>query len=191
MADSTLDSEPAAAAKKAAATAATAALVGGLAGAAKALFDRRAAADENDDDDDDRTQGEPEDEVEDEPDNDDEPDDNDEPEDEPEDEAEHEADDEPEPTAAAPNGVAGSTAAEIVGGARRHLRELLGAEPESVSGVRRENGHWRVRLEVVDIHRIPESTDVLSSYDVVVDEDGGLVEIDRGRRYRRSQVDES
>jgi hypothetical protein len=176
-----LDPETAAAAKKAAATAATAALVGGLAGAAKALFDRRATAD-----DDEPTAEEPEDEEpedEDEPENDDDDDDDD-------DDGDDDADADDEPAATTENGAESSAVGKVVADARRHLASLLGEEPESVSGIRRDNGLWRVRLEVVDVHRIPESTDVLSSYEVVVDEDGGLVEVDRRRRYRRAQVED-
>lgn len=87
-------------------------------------------------------------------------------------------------------GASPSDAAQIVRQARRHLQELLGAEAESVSGLERANGNWSVTLEVVEMRRVPESTDVLSSYSVVLDDDGGVVSLNRGRRYRRSQVEE-
>ena len=45
-------------------------------------------------------------------------------------------------------------------------------------------------VEVVDVHRIPESTDVLASYEVALDDDGGLLSLERRGRYRRSQVEE-
>jgi hypothetical protein len=69
--------------------------------------------------------------------------------------------------------------------------ELLGAEPETVSAIRRNGDGWAVTFEVVEIRRIPESTDVLASYAVTLDDDGNLLDLERSRRYRRAQVDES
>jgi gas vesicle protein GvpO len=81
-------------------------------------------------------------------------------------------------------------AAQIVSRARSELESLLGSRPESVSGFEHADGRWSVTLEVVDVRRIPESTDVLSSYEVVLDEERNLVSATRLRRYRRSQVEE-
>ena len=44
-------------------------------------------------------------------------------------------------------------------------------------------------LEVVELSRIPTSTDVLASYELTLDGDGKLVRYQRGRRYYRSQAD--
>ena len=73
--------------------------------------------------------------------------------------------------------------------ARSELESLLGSRPESVSGFEHADGKWSVTLEVVDVRRIPESTDVLSSYEVVLDGEQNLVSATRLRRYRRSQVE--
>jgi hypothetical protein len=81
-------------------------------------------------------------------------------------------------------------ATQIVRRARSELESLLGSRPESVSGFEHADGKWSVTLEVVDVRRIPESTDVLSSYEVVLDEERNLVSATRLRRYRRSQVEE-
>jgi gas vesicle protein GvpO len=80
--------------------------------------------------------------------------------------------------------------ARVVELARGHVEELLGTPAESISGLERGNGSWHLMVEVVELHRIPDSTDVLSSYEVVVDDDGNLVRLDRHRRYRRAQVEE-
>jgi hypothetical protein len=77
----------------------------------------------------------------------------------------------------------------IAATAREVLRSLRGVDAESVSGVARTPQGWRVRLEVVELRRVPESTDVLASYDVDLDDDGDLVRFERGRRYHRSQAE--
>jgi gas vesicle protein GvpO len=79
----------------------------------------------------------------------------------------------------------------IVDQARRQAQEVLGLEPESVSGFERKNDEWTVTVEVVEMRRIPESTDVLASYDVTLDEDGNLIGATQRRRYRRSQAEEA
>jgi hypothetical protein len=83
---------------------------------------------------------------------------------------------------------AGSDASEIALQAREELERLLGREPEAVSGIERRNGHWSVTLEVVELRRIPDSTDVLASYELVLDDDGNVARMARKARYLRSQA---
>ncbi len=73
--------------------------------------------------------------------------------------------------------------------ARELLRSVRGVEAESVSGLTRTSNGWTVTLEVVELRRIPESTDVLASYEVELDADGKLLGFERGRRYHRSQAE--
>ena len=87
-------------------------------------------------------------------------------------------------------GAPAGEASEVVAEARRELKELLGTEPERVSAFQRSDHGWTVMLEVVDLRRVPDSTDVLSSYEVILDDDRNLVSVAQKRRYRRSQVDE-
>jgi hypothetical protein len=73
--------------------------------------------------------------------------------------------------------------------ARELLHELSGAEVESVSAVDRTGDGWRVTLETVEMRRVPDSMDVMATYDVELDGDGDLVRYERRRRYARSQSD--
>ena len=75
-----------------------------------------------------------------------------------------------------------------VSAAREQLRQLHGADAESVSGFERLDDGWRVTLEVVELRRIPETTDVMASYAVDVDRNGDLVTYERVRRYQRSET---
>jgi hypothetical protein len=85
--------------------------------------------------------------------------------------------------------VPAGAARRMVERAREQLSELHGAEAESVSAVRRTADGWRVGLEVVEVHRVPESTDVLATYEVELDDDGELVTFERTSRYYRSEAD--
>ena len=80
--------------------------------------------------------------------------------------------------------------AQAVKYARQYIAELTGQIPESVSGLTRSDGGWKVTLDVVELERVPRTTDVLASYEVELDEQGELVGYRRVGRYYRNQVDE-
>jgi len=74
--------------------------------------------------------------------------------------------------------------------AREQLADLTGRDVEGVLELEPlEEGGWKVSLEVVELRRVPDSTDVLGVYDVELDEDGELMGYWRRRRYYRAQVE--
>src|SRR3954470_2775620 len=84
-------------------------------------------------------------------------------------------------------------AADVVKHARRQLAELTGRQPEAVLGVGRNgNGDdgWKVTMEMLEMRRVPNSTDLLGCYEVTLDGDGDLLEYRRTRRYARGQADD-
>jgi Gas vesicle synthesis protein GvpO len=81
-------------------------------------------------------------------------------------------------------------APEIVRRAIEQVAELTGREIEGVNGLEKSDDGWLVTLEVVELRRVPDSTDVLGSYAVQVDSRGELEGYRRTRRYYRSQVEE-
>lgn len=70
------------------------------------------------------------------------------------------------------------------------LEELVGCPAEGVTGVRKDGEGWVVTAEVLELERIPETTDVMGSYEVTVDDDGTLTGYRRVRRYLRAQVED-
>lgn len=78
-------------------------------------------------------------------------------------------------------------AMDIARSAARQLAELTGRVPECVIGIERTDDGWRVDLEVVESRRIPDSTDILATYQVDVDEDGDLTGYHRAQRYVRGK----
>nr|WP_251060003.1 gas vesicle protein [Streptomyces sp. ISL-100] len=73
--------------------------------------------------------------------------------------------------------------------AAQQLEGLLGRAPESVSAVRPTDDGWEAEVEVLELERIPETTSVMASYRVKLDEDGELMAYERIRRYTRGQID--
>jgi hypothetical protein len=71
---------------------------------------------------------------------------------------------------------------------REELPNLLGAPVESILGVERDDGGWKVSAQIVELSRIPYTMDVLGVYAVSLDSDGQLEGYRRERRYSRGQV---
>ncbi|KIF01882.1 gas vesicle protein [Streptomyces sp. RSD-27] len=80
-------------------------------------------------------------------------------------------------------------AAAALRAAAEQLAELLGRPPESVSSVKPTEDGWEAVVEVVELERIPDTTSVMASYTVALDEEGELISYERTRRYSRGMVD--
>lgn len=78
---------------------------------------------------------------------------------------------------------------EVIDRIRRELAEVTGLQVESASGLQRGEGGWTARVEVVELTRVPRTTDVLATYEVHADGDGAITAFDRVRRYRRSEAE--
>jgi hypothetical protein len=74
---------------------------------------------------------------------------------------------------------------------RRDLPGLLGHPVDAVLGLESADGKgWNVTVQVVELARIPHSTDVLGAYEVNLDNRGEIQGYKRRRRYYRNQADE-
>lgn len=75
----------------------------------------------------------------------------------------------------------------IVERATDQLAALTGRAAESVLALERTDDGWLLRLETVELQRVPSSTDVLGAYEVELDRDGELRRYARVDRYVRSR----
>ncbi|MBO9520832.1 MAG: gas vesicle protein [Nocardioidaceae bacterium] len=76
---------------------------------------------------------------------------------------------------------------------RRVLGEveaLSGCPVEGMTAIRADDDGWVAMVDVLELERVPETTDVLASYEVNVDGDGAVTGYRRVRRFLRSQVEE-
>jgi Gas vesicle synthesis protein GvpO len=69
------------------------------------------------------------------------------------------------------------------------VEELTGFKPEAVTGLEWDGEYWQVTVDVLELERIPNTTDVLASYVVQLDEAGTLRGYRRTGRYQRGQVE--
>jgi hypothetical protein len=78
--------------------------------------------------------------------------------------------------------------AQLAQRARRQLAEISGFEAESVTALARApDGTWRVTVELLELSRLPETDDMLGSFEAELDEGGALLRYRRVRRYARTR----
>ena len=73
--------------------------------------------------------------------------------------------------------------------ARETVQDLTGYPPEAVSGLQWDGESWLVTVDVLELERIPSTTDVLGTYVVQLDEEGNLMGYKRSRRFVRGQAE--
>ena len=82
------------------------------------------------------------------------------------------------------------TAAKAGQNGLRQIADLTGKDPEGTTGVEPTEDGWVVTVDVVEDHRIPSSSDLLSTYEMEIGPDGELVAYRRVRRYTRGRGDD-
>lgn len=85
-------------------------------------------------------------------------------------------------------GVSTLGGSEIAQLAKEQIAGLTGLDPGRVSGLSRDGDGWLVTVDMVELKRIPDSTDVMGAYEVKVDDQGNLITYKRIRRYRRDEA---
>jgi hypothetical protein len=70
------------------------------------------------------------------------------------------------------------------------VSDLVGCAPEGISGVQKKDDGWVVDVELLEVERIPQTTDVLGSYEVTVDQRGEVTGYRRLRGYVRADVED-
>jgi hypothetical protein len=82
------------------------------------------------------------------------------------------------------------SAAELSQAALTTVEELTGYQPEAVTGLEWDGDAWVVTVDVLELARIPNTTDVLASYVVQLDEGGTLRGLRRSHRFVRGHAGE-
>jgi len=74
---------------------------------------------------------------------------------------------------------------ELVEKAREELSKITGLELSTTLGAVKEEKGWKVTLEMVEKHSIPDQMDILAVYVVFLDDDGNVIEFKRARLRKR------
>ena len=82
-------------------------------------------------------------------------------------------------------------ATELIEQAKGQVAQLTGLRPETVSSLSRDGDeNWVVKVEALELTRVPRTMDVLGTYEVTLSNDGDLVGFRRTRRYNRSSTED-
>ncbi|MCW3065731.1 MAG: gas vesicle protein [Solirubrobacterales bacterium] len=80
---------------------------------------------------------------------------------------------------------------ELAQEARQQVSEMTGLQSGTVTGLDRAGeDRWVVTVEVVELARVPDTMDVMGTFEVTLSEEGELVALRRSGRRRRSQTDQ-
>ena len=80
---------------------------------------------------------------------------------------------------------------ELLKRAKKQLADTTGLKPEGVTRAFKDNGAWRIGVEMLQMSRIPTATDVLGDYEAVLTEEGDMVKFERQRtRLRGEPIEE-
>ena len=74
--------------------------------------------------------------------------------------------------------------------ARQTIGELTGYRAEAVSGFQWDGETWLVSVDVCELERIPNTTDVMATYVVQLDDRGQLLGYKRDRRFLRGHAED-
>jgi hypothetical protein len=72
--------------------------------------------------------------------------------------------------------------------AKEQMSGITGKKADTISGLTKDEQGWHVTVDLVEMRRIPESSDMLATYEVLLDTDGQMLTYKRTRRYLRSET---
>jgi len=80
---------------------------------------------------------------------------------------------------------------EIIEKAKQGLGELTTLKVNTVVGASKdeENGGWRVMVELLEKAAIPDSMDLLGTYEVLLNEEGEIIEFERKGLRKRGDTE--
>ena len=87
------------------------------------------------------------------------------------------------------NGKAKISARELALEAKATVKDMTKFDPETVSALQWDGETWLVSVEVCELTRVPNTTDVMATYVVQLDDGGGLLGYKRERRYTRGEAE--
>jgi hypothetical protein len=75
----------------------------------------------------------------------------------------------------------------VIQKAKSELSTLTGLEPSSVLKTAKDEKGWHVSVELVEKRAIPDGMDILATYEVLMDEEGNIIEF--GRKGMRKRME--
>lgn len=77
----------------------------------------------------------------------------------------------------------------VIEQARKGLSKLTGLKASSIVGVTKIENGWHIFIEMVEKQSIPDQMDILATYEVLLDENGNLLDFERKSMRRRMETE--
>lgn len=77
--------------------------------------------------------------------------------------------------------------AELAEQAKEQLAQVTGFKPVAIVGSYKDEEGWHVSVDMLEMARLPECTDVIGTYTAVLDENGDMVKFDKKRARLRGE----
>ena len=87
------------------------------------------------------------------------------------------------------NSNGGMSARDLTLAAKETIEFMTGYQPEAVTAFQWDGESWLVSVEVCELERVPNTTDVMATYVVQLDDKGGLLGYKRDRRFERGAAE--
>ena len=78
---------------------------------------------------------------------------------------------------------------EVINAAKDQLQSILTLDVANVIAASKTNDGWDVKIDLVERKAIPDTQDLLGTYDVILDEEGNIVSYERKRIRKRMDLE--
>ena len=82
------------------------------------------------------------------------------------------------------------TISKLIEKTREELSKVTGLELGSTVGAAKEEEGWRVSVEMVEKHSLPDQMDILANYEALIDDEGNLISFNRKGLRKRIETEE-
>ena len=79
---------------------------------------------------------------------------------------------------------------QLIEKAREELSKVTGLELSSTLGAAKEEEGWKVSVEMVEKHSLPDQMDILAIYEALLNDDGNLISFSRKGLRKRIETEE-
>ena len=81
-----------------------------------------------------------------------------------------------------------ATVVDITEAAKEQLSQITGFKPVAVVASFRDDTGWHITVDMLEMTRIPESSDLLGVYEATLDEDANLLSFERKMTHNRADI---
>jgi len=71
--------------------------------------------------------------------------------------------------------------------AKRQLAEVTGFSPVAAVGGFKDEEGWHISVDMLEMARLPEATDIIGTYEVLLDQGGNMVKFEKKRARLRGE----